>query len=83
MGASQQKGPLSDRIERTLLSLTFPYYLGIVSHILPLTKQPPNKHPGFFLYVLLKSESIKVSYLTVAEKMGTAERSVPAGTLHR
>ena len=84
MGASQQKGPtLSDRIERALISLTFPYYLGIINHILPLTRQPPNKHPGFFLYVLLKSESIEVSYLMVAEKMGTAERSVPAGTLHR
>lgn len=73
MGASQQKGPtLSDRIEQALISLTFPYYVGIVNHILPLTRQPPNKHPGFFLYVLLKSESLKVSYLTVAEKMETA-----------
>lgn len=83
-GASQQKGPtLSDRIERVLISLTFPCYVGIVSHTLPLTRQPPKNHPGFFLDGLLKSESIKVSYLTVAEKMGTAERSVPAGTLHR
>jgi len=84
MGPSQQKGPmLSDRIEQVLISLTFPYSVGIVNHILPLARQPPNKHPCFFLYTLLKSESTKLSYLTVAEKTGTAERSVPAGTLHR
>lgn len=82
--ASQQNSSmLSARIKQALISLTFLYYLGIISHILPLTRQPPNKQPGFSLYRLLETGSIKLSYLMVAEKMGTAERSVPAGTLHR
>lgn len=74
---------LSNRLEQALFSFTFPYYLGIVNNILPYTKQPPNKHPDFFLYMFLQSESIKVSYLMAAERMGTAQHSVPAGTLHR